>query len=288
MNKNLMIVLAGGFMIALLVAFIVRSGIDKSPQVSDASTVEILVAAKNIPLGAELDSIDMKWQSWPESAVFVGAIVRQEDQNVTDALSGRVRRDVASGEPLSELALLSSGVGNIVASSLEPGKRAIAIKVSAESMVGGFINPGDHVDVILTHKVRVPNDDKSVMRGTVDRFATETVLENVRVLAIDQRATNSDTDKAKVGRTITLEVTANEAEKIALVAEMGDLSLSLRPVGDESKNAANADITTDVSVSKILQEIAKRSGDGGGTSKTIRVYSGDGARTIKVRNKSGM
>lgn len=281
MNRNLIIVLAGGFLIAILVALIVQSGLKEEPKVVDASTVEILVASKNISLGSTLNAEDMKWQSWPQTAVFSGAIVRQDNQPAAEALEGRVRRDISAGEPLTEMALLSGNAGNIVASSLEPGKRAIAIRVSAESMVGGFISPGDHVDVILTHKVRVPNKDKSVMKDTVAQYATETVLENVRVLAIDQRATNSD--EAKVGRTVTLEVSSQEAEQIALAGEMGDLSLSLRPVGDTATNNSNNDITTDVNVSKILQEIAKRSGDGGGANKTIRVYSGDGTQTIKVK-----
>ena len=283
MNRNLMIVLAGGFVIAILVAVIVQSGLKSEPQSGSAPTVEILVASRNISLGSNLDGSDMKWQSWPESAVFAGAIVRQDQQSTIDALSGRVRRDISSGEPLSEAAMLSNNAGNIVASSLEPGKRAIAIKVSAESMVGGFINPGDHVDVILTHKVRVATGDKSTMKDTVNQFATETVLENVRILAIDQRATNSSSDEAKVGRTVTLEVTSVDAEKIALANEMGDLSLSLRPVGDDSLADKDQEVTTDVNVSKILQEIAKRSGEGGSADKTIRVYSSDGAQIIKVK-----
>lgn len=234
-------------------------------------------------MGSKIDATDMKWQAWPETAVFTGAIVREGDQGETDALEGRASRDIASGEPLTLNSVLSTNGGNIVASSLEPGKRAIAIRVSPESMVGGFVNPGNHVDVILTHRIRLSGGDKSLMRDTVNQFATETVLENVRVLAIDQRATNTDEDKAKVGRTVTLEVSAPEAEKIAIASEMGDLSLSLRPVGDTSRGVTESGVTTDVGVSRVLQEMTKRSNEGGSNSRTIRVYSGSGAETIKVR-----
>lgn len=283
MNKNLLIVLAGGFVIAIIVALIVQAGMNKEPQVADANTVQILAASKNISMGSKIDATDMKWQAWPETAVFTGAIVREGDQSETDALEGRASRDIASGEPLTLNSVLSTNGGNIVASSLEPGKRAIAIRVSPESMVGGFVNPGNHVDVILTHRIRLSGGDKSLMRDTVNQFATETVLENVRVLAIDQRATNTDEDKAKVGRTVTLEVSAPEAEKVAIASEMGDLSLSLRPVGDTSRGVTESGVTTDVGVSRVLQEMTKRSNEGGSNSRTIRVYSGSGAETIKVR-----
>lgn len=283
MNKNLLIVLAGGFVIAIIVALIVQAGMNKEPQVADANTVQILAASKNISMGSKIDATDMKWQAWPETAVFTGAIVREGEQSETDALEGRASRDIASGEPLTLNSVLSTNGGNIVASSLEPGKRAIAIRVSPESMVGGFVNPGNHVDVILTHRIRLSGGDKSLMRDTVNQFATETVLENVRVLAIDQRATNTDEDKAKVGRTVTLEVSAPEAEKVAIASEMGDLSLSLRPVGDTSRGVTESGVTTDVGVSRVLQEMTKRSNEGGSNSRTIRVYSGSGAETIKVR-----
>ncbi len=115
MNRNLMIVLAGGFVIAILVAVIVQSGLKTEPKSGSAPTVEILVASRNISLGSNLDVSDMKWQSWPESAVFAGAVVRQDQQSTIDALSGRVRRDISSGEPLSQAAMLSSNAGNIVA-----------------------------------------------------------------------------------------------------------------------------------------------------------------------------
>ena len=283
MNKNLLIVLAGGFVIAIIVALIVQAGMNKEPQVADANTVQILAASKNISMGSKIDATDMKWQAGPETAVFTGAIVREGEQSETDALEGRASRDIASGEPLTLNSVLSTNGGNIVASSLEPGKRAIAIRVSPESMVGGFVNPGNHVDVILTHRIRLSGGDKSLMRDTVNQFATETVLENVRVLAIDQRATNTDEDKAKVGRTVTLEVSAPEAEKVAIASEMGDLSLSLRPVGDTSRGVTESGVTTDVGVSRVLQEMTKRSNEGGSNSRTIRVYSGSGAETIKVR-----
>lgn len=285
MNRNLLIVLAGGFVIALLVAMIVSSGLEKEPVQVPSESVQVLVASHKIPMGSTLSAADMKWQAWPKASLFEGAIIREGEQGVTKALSGRVRRDVASGEPLTEMSMVRSADGNLVVAALEPGKRAMALKVSAQSMVGGFINPGDHVDVILTHKVRISGDARDAVSDTIDRMATETILENVRVLAIDQRATKAADEKAKVGRTVTLEVTAEESEKLALASGMGELSLTLRGMGDDQVGVRTGKLaTTDVSVSPILQEIAKRKSESNPqANNVIRIYSDRGVETVKVR-----
>ena len=192
-----------------------------------------------------------------------------------------MRRDVAMGEPILKTALTVSGKGNVLAASMEAGMRATAIRVSAESMVGGFINPGDRVDVILSYKVNLSGREADQAGGMVDQHATETVLENVRVLAIDQVARKED-DKAKVGRTVTLEVNKGGAEKLALAIEMGELSLSLRPIGDNTVSSPTdpSTRTTDLDVSSILKEIKQNSGNSG----IVRVYSGDQVENINVRH----
>ncbi len=269
---------------ALLVALIVQFSFSDNEAPVDTSTTEILVASRNIPLGNVLTAKDMNWQAWPKTAVFEGVIVREGDASASEALEGRVARDVTAGEPLTNNVLLSSD-GNIISSSLEPGMRAIAISVSARSMVGGFINPGDRVDVLLTHQLRVSGEERDLVSDTVNRYITETILENVRVLAVDQRAVKADDSKAQVGRTITVEVTSENAEKLALATEMGDLSLILRGVGDESVQGPGR-LTTDVRTSEILKEISRREGNfGSSENRTIRVYTGDGVETIKVKGR---
>jgi pilus assembly protein CpaB len=182
--------------------------------------------------------------------------------------------------------LLSKTKGNIVAASLKMGMRAVAIKVSAASMVGGFISPGDFVDVILTHKIKITGDDKVIVKDTIKKYATETILENIRVLAIDQRAVKDEKGKIKVGRTVTLEVGVSNAEKLALVGQMGKLSLSLRGIGDNEIHISSDKKytpTTDVKVSDVLQDIVKRSESGGGKPKQIKIYSDDGVKSIEIK-----
>lgn len=276
MNKNLLIVLGGGFLVALLVAIIVQASFG-----SKKNGVLIAVASHPLAAGAELKQADVKWKSVPKDSAFEGVIQKESGKKFDEMIKGRLRRDLAAGEPILQSALTVAGKGNVLAATMDKGMRAVAIRVSAEAMVGGFINPGDRVDVILSYKLNLSGREADQAGAIVDRHATETVLENVRVLAIDQVARKED-DKAKVGRTVTLEVDRAGAEKLAVATEMGDLSLSLRPIGDNSVSS-NEKIapTTDVDVSSILKEVKQNAG---GSSGIVRVYSGDQVENINVRH----
>ncbi len=278
MNKNILIVLGGGFVIALLVAIIVQASFGNK-----ADMVEIAVASKALPIGTELKPDNVKWKPVPKDSVYEGSIRRVDNKTVAQMVKGRLRRDLAANEPILLSALIANGQGNVLAASMKPGMRAAAIKVSAESMVGGFINPNDRVDVILTYEVSQQSSDQGAVENPVERHATETVLENVKVLAIDQTARKED-DKAKVGRTVTLEVDQVGAEKLALATEMGDLSLALRALGDtEISKSKKRRMTTDVQVSSVLQEINRNKRRSGGSSNIVRIYSGDIVENITVR-----
>jgi len=278
MNKNVLIVLGGGFVIALLVAVIVQASFGKKEQL-----VEIAVAKQALPLGTEISDKNVQWKGVPEQSVFEGAIRRTANKSVADLVQGRLRRDVAANEPILTSALVTNGQGNVLAASMKAGMRAVAIKVSAESMVGGFINPGDRVDVLLSYEVTQAPDVPAAVDNPVEKNATETVLENIKILAIDQTARKDD-DVAKVGRTVTLEVDEKGAEKLALSSQMGELSLSLRALGDtETSSVHKRGMTTDVQISSVLQEINRNKRKSGGNSNIVRIYSGDTVENVSVR-----
>lgn len=283
MNKNILIVLAGGFLIAILVAILVQASLGgKKKEIQKASNkVEILVAAKDLATGRELAEGDLKWQTWPEDSVFAGALVRQDKQKISDAASGRMLQSLSAGQPVHPGMIAGKGKGNFLAVTLKPGMRAIAISVKAQTMAGGFVGPGDRVDVIVTYKIRIRDKDNPAVQSMIDQYATETVLENVRVLAADQKAIREE-DKAKVARTVTLEVSADDAEKLALAQEMGDLKLSLRGIGDEEQ-VRTENITTDVDMSRVLQDLVKVQGASGGNSGIVRVYNGENVTNMPVR-----
>lgn len=281
MNKNILIVMGGGFLVALLVAIIVQASFGSKKE----GMVEVAVATRALKAGDPVNESNFKWQEWPEESVFQGAIVREKNQKVTDIAKGRLRRNLEGGEPLMQAALTSAGKTNILAAAMDPGMRAMAIKVSAESMVGGFISPGDRVDVILTYQVKVSGEARDEVADRISRHATQTVLENVKVLAIDQNASKEEANKAKVGRTVTLEVDTKAAERLALASEMGDLSLVLRALGDDQvSDPKNQTFTTDVEVSNVLQEIGKIKKSSGGSSNIVRVYNGQNVENVNVRH----
>jgi pilus assembly protein CpaB len=275
-----LIVLGGGFLVAVLVAVIVQASFGSK----NSNMVEVAVASKVLKVGDAVTEDNFKWQEWPKDAVFTGAIVREDKKKVSELATGKIRRDMNSGEPLLKAALSAAGKGNILAAAMEPGMRAMAIKVSAESMVGGFISPGDRVDVILTSQVKLSGDERDEAAMKIDRHASQTVLENVNVLAIDQNSKKED-DKAKVGRTVTLEVDAHGAEKLALASEMGDLSLVLRALGDNTlSDKTKKQFTTDVQVSSVLQELGRIKKNSGGKSDIVRVYNGQNIENVTVRH----
>lgn len=267
MNKNVLIVLIGGFVIAILVAVLVQASLGGKNE-DNGDKIQVLVAAKDLPLGSNLTGGDLKWQTWPGQP-FAGAIVREKEQKAEEALTGRLTSRVSQGQPVLNSYVFKEGKGNIVAASMEKGMRAVAIPVKANTMAGGFVSPGDYVDVILTYRIR-GNSNNPEAKMLVNEVASETILKNVRVMAVDQEASR-DEDAAKVAKTVTLEVDSEGAEKVALAAEMGEMILSLRGLGDEdTKNTST--YTTDVETSTILQNMALI--ENGGTSGAVKIYNG--------------
>ena len=293
MNKNILVVLGGAILAAVLVAMLVQVTLG-GKKTATSEGVEVLVAAKELRKGTELGEGDLIWKKWPENAVFRGAIVRKDNKKKpNEVLKGRLDRSFSEGEAVVRTAVLS-GKGNVVVARLEPGERAVSIKVNAAAMVAGFIAPGSYVDVILTYKKRISIDDDAqavseIIARNLDKLASETILENVRVLAVDQKAELNEEDKIKVGKTVTLAVSIQAAEKLALASEMGDITLAMRGVGDETINEASP-ATTDARMSSIDDEIfaeyelMKEKNDM--SSTVIKVYHGDEVEVSGVQGGS--
>lgn len=291
MNKNIVVVLGGAVLAAVLVAVLVQVTLgekDSSVPISVSKGVDVLVAAQDLRRGTELESGDLEWKEWSESALFKGLILRKGEEKADDVLKGRLERSFSQGEAVVRSALLS-GEGNDVVARLAPGERAVSIKVDAASMVAGFIAPGMYVDVILTYKLRmnVENSDDNpdiseMLERNLDKMATETILENVRVLAVDQKAKLGGGSSAKVGKTVTLAVSIREAEKLALASEMGEVVLAMRGVGDELANSKSSGIT-DARMISVDDEIFDaygriRENSDRHTGK-IRIYEGNQLRS---------
>jgi pilus assembly protein CpaB len=289
MNKNVVIVLGGALVVAIVVALLVQITLGgKKPAVQEAR-VEVLVAAKDLGIGRELKEGDLSWQAWPEALLVPGAMVREKDQKPTDVMTGRLARNVGKGELMMSSALLGESKGNYVAASLDPGMRAVAISVKAASMVGGFIGPGDYVDVIMTYKATVDSEDpnvQSMIDRNIKKMATETILQNVKVLAVDQTAKRPEDEKIKVGKTVTLALSAADSEKISLADSIGELTLSLRGVGDNQIVERNWQIVSDARLitidDEVFTEFMKMKKGAGISSDSVRIYNGSSVMLLPV------
>lgn len=183
----------------------------------------VLVAAQDVPRGAEVTPAALVWQDWPADAVPSTLIDRATRPDALKELSGQyASRPIAVGEPIATGTLSAQSHGYLAA-TLATGKRAVAINVNAQSTAGGFILPNDRVDVL--HTVQRTRDSQ----GAETR--TSTILRDVRVLAIDQ--TTQDNDSATVlGKTATLELKESQVEVVTAAETTGTLSLSLRPLDE--------------------------------------------------------
>jgi pilus assembly protein CpaB len=203
-----------------------------APKPVALDTTEVLVAKGDIGLGQSVSASDMQWQTWPVTAAGPHFIRQTEKPNAIGELSGSLARaPMVAGEPIREAKLIKTNGSGFMAAILPSGMRAVSTEISPETGAGGFILPNDHVDVILSRRNR---DEKS---SGQDGFVSETILANIRVLAIDQAIEEKGGQKVVVGKTATLELSPGQAETLALARQLGTLSLALRSLADGSKSA---------------------------------------------------
>lgn len=280
MNKNVIFIMSGALAVAIVVAMLVQAKLGGKG--GDVPMTEILVAAKSLNTGTTIKKEDVKWKSWPEGSVFKGAIVKsqQKDPEKLDVVGQVLRRGLNADEPVTSSATVpSTKGGNFMSASLQTGMRAMAIKATADNSVGGFASPGDRVDVILTYQVKMAKNLQNYAGSVVNRFASQTVLSNARVMAVDQNAKEGDRE-AKVGKTVTLEVSKEGAEVLALAAKMGSLTLALRRIGDEADDLSGNRLSTDVKLSDVMQRLVGMQGD----VNYVRMYNGTNVQNIPVRS----
>ncbi|KQP33658.1 Flp pilus assembly protein CpaB [Methylobacterium sp. Leaf104] len=231
----LAIALVAGGGAALLI-----SGEDK-PVVQPAAVVpppvvpmtDVLVAAAELPMGQNIQAPDLRWQPWPNDAVTTGYITRTNAPKGMEEIVGSIARSgFLAGEPIRPQKLARSD-GGFMAAILPAGMRAVAITIDAvgSSTAGGFILPNDHVDVIRTYR-----DDDSA-RGTAEVQLSETLLQDVRVLAIGQVVQEKNGNTVVTGQTATLALTPGQAETVTLAQKVGQLSLSLRSLVDSGRSS---------------------------------------------------
>ncbi|MEL7452634.1 MAG: Flp pilus assembly protein CpaB, partial [Pseudomonadota bacterium] len=209
------------------VATVVPS-VETVTQTVEVSETDVLVAARDMVVGHTISPEDLSWETWPESALNEGYFVKADDENALTDLAGMmVRTPIFANEPILPQRIVAREGAGILAALVRPGMRAVSLEVSVETASGGFILPEDRVDVILTHSV-----ERSTAEGVTEEIQSSIILENVRVLAIDQGIRPEEGQSTLIGSTATLELSSEDAALVAFGERKGVLSLALRSLAD--------------------------------------------------------
>ena len=238
--RLIILVIAAGAAIGAV--FLVRSMQQPAPAVAAVAPVEarkpeapakqILVAKAAIPVGKFVVAEDLKWQAWPESAATGAFIEQKANPEALEKMAGAVARfEIVEGEPITSSKLVHPGDSGFMAAMLTPGTRAIAIEISPETAAGGFIQPNDRVDIIVTREVEAVQG----AANTVQNYRSDLILSNVRVLAIDGiYAPPPAAGQAAplVGSRATLELSERDTTLINAASRAGRISLTLRSIAD--------------------------------------------------------
>jgi len=222
------VALAAGAVAAMLAAGGRQPEAPKAPPPPALATLDVLVAKADLGIGQVVGDGDVGWQTWP-AASATASFIRKGDRPdaIKDFVGAIVRSPVSAGEPIRDSKVVVAKGGGFLAAILPHGMRAISLDVAPDTGAGGFILPNDHVDVLLTRR------DKAAEKVTgIEKYTSETILKNVRVLAVDQAVEEKDGTKVVVGKTATIELDPQQAEMLALSRQIGTVSLTLRSLLD--------------------------------------------------------
>ena len=192
----------------------------------------VVVAKQPLRFGTELNASMLEEAPWPAASMPSGAFTK-----ISDVLHGGRRvvlTAIEPNEPVLSLKITGPGQRATLSALVKPGMKAVTIRVNDVEGVGGFVLPGDRVDVVLTRQL-----DKG-------SATTEVVLQNTRVLAVDQ-VSDERAAKAAVAKSVTLEVSTVEAQKVWLASSVGNLSLLLRQAGDTAETKSRKITLNDLS-----------------------------------------
>jgi len=234
--------------------------------IAEPDYIEVLVAAERLLPGSFVKPSSLRWQKWPDVEVPAGYHVRGRNDDA-DLTGSVVRQVLTPGDPVLPEHVIRPGDRGFLAAVLDPDMRAVSVPVDEASSNAGLILPGDRVDLILTQSMARSGD------GGNTRRVSETILQDLRVIAMGRRLHQDPEEQSgnNPARTATLEVTPEGAEVVALVTELGKLSLSLRSIAGNAEPAwsrpPERPVTWDSDVSRVL-------GSSGPSARTLTVMRG--------------
>ena len=238
------------------------------PQNKPVATQTIVVAAKALRYGNELTAQSLREIPWPEAARPDGSFA-----TIADVLNGGKRVVLTAIEPneaVLSVKITGPGQRATLSALVRPGMKAVTIRVNDVEGVGGFVLPGDHVDIALTRQV-----DK-------ENATTQVVLQNVRVLAIDQVA-DERADKPSIAKAVTLEADTVGAQKLGLAGTIGTLSLMLRKAGE-----ASGEKSRQVGIKDLSSDMVSDLGKGNSTTVTVRKGTVKEGFSVPIEGKDAL
>lgn len=244
MNIIRIAILGVALLAAALTAFMVRGLLSSSDEVSQAArppdpTTQVLVATRDMEIGAKIAATDLRWQEWPKSAISPDyATLESNPGAVEEQTGGIVRATIYKNAPITPGKIVKAGDVGFMSAILEGGMRAYAVKIAPETAAGGFILPGDRVDVV--HAMRPEQQESSAQSAGLPELNSKTIIENVRVLAIDQLVNDPKAAAGAssiIGKSATLELSPQQAEILANAEMDGNISIILRSLERKEDNS---------------------------------------------------
>lgn len=212
-------------------------------EIQEKASLVALIASSDLRPGQFVRPEDLEWQPWPETANHERFVTLSDEDAQNDALAdeardsfkgGVMRNPMLKGQPIQKGQVVFPGDRGFLAAVLKPGMQAVSVSIAKEAGVSGLVFPGDRVDVVVA--LRLKGHD--VLGDATTRFVSTTMLEDVRVLAIDQTLSVDDGEDSIPGKTATLEVSSKQARKVSVAREMGKISLALRSLAIEDSQLA--------------------------------------------------
>ncbi len=251
------IILLGGLGVIAVVAFLQLQKMSEPPPapvvtaapvaqvISNVEYVEILAATRNIPQGTRLTPNMLQWKKWPAEALESNLVdIQGQPQALEEYTSAVTIAKIYKGEPLMRQKVVQAGDRGLMAAQLGPGMRAISTRITADTAAGGFIQPGDRVDVVLT--TQLPQKRQAGTTVVANNFVSNTIFENVPVLAIGQTSSqNPDGSAYVIGSTALLEMSQSDAESLTEAQSRGDISLILRGLNRRNAGFVASRATTE-------------------------------------------
>lgn len=238
------------FLVAVMIA-VAAVVIVKNRMSGGAEGIKVLVATNNIDIGSFVRAEkQLGWTEW--QGEIAPSFITSENFRIEDFNGAVARRPILAGEPVTMISVVRVNEGGFMSAVLTPGKRAVSIAVSPTSGNAGFVFPGDHVDLILTHRIPVKD-------GGTDVLASETFIQDARVLATDQMLANPE-NIAVVAKTLTLEVTPKQAEMVNVATNLGSISVSLRSLAAHKDTTAESPVAPPTTAGEVTSHATQPEG----------------------------